>query len=162
MYKVYKINGTSHSTINYLRSDIALTVSAGEADFLGVHIATVIDYYSLNTQQVVALVTPSRQPFKSVQDRRVNSGNLGRSLHSDLSKKSLLKRKQRLKRLSAPVNTLHQLIPRLVRSTEATSPIQEKSLECDKVLPLKCNDEECTKDFAENVVGGILTEVHKV
>lgn len=107
-------------------------------------------------------MTPSRQPFKSVQDRRVNSGNLGRSLHSDLSKKSLLKRKQRLKRLSAPVNTLHQLIPRLVKSTEATSPIQEKSLECDKVLPLKCNDEECTKDFAENVVGGILTEVHKV
>ncbi|XP_074637072.1 uncharacterized protein LOC141895197 isoform X2 [Acropora palmata] len=110
---------------------------------------------------VVALVTPSRQPFKSVQDRRVNSGNLRRSLHSDLSKKTLLKGKQRRKRLSAPVNTLHQLIPRLVKSTEATSRIQEKSLECDKVLPLKCNDEECIKDFAENVVGRILTEVHK-
>lgn len=33
----------------YLRSDIALTLSAGEADFLRVYIATVIDYYLLNT-----------------------------------------------------------------------------------------------------------------
>ena len=107
-------------------------------------------------------MTPSRQPFKSVLDKRVNGGSLKRSLHADLSKKTLLKRKGRLKRLSAPLNTLHQLIPRLVKSMQANSSIQEKSLECDKVLPLKCNEQESVKDFAENVVGRILSEVHKV
>lgn len=123
-----------------------------------------IDKYllKLHDWQVVALVTPSRHPLKSVLDSRVNNGTPKRSQHSDLSTRTLLKWKQRSKRRSAPLNNLHQLMPNLVKSLKTSSPIHKDSPKEDDLLPTKHKEEVSVEDFVEKVVGRILKEVEKV
>ena len=111
---------------------------------------------------MAALITPSRHPFKSVLDSRVNDGTPKRSRHSDLSSRMLLKRKQRSKRLSAPVHNLRQVMPSLVKSLQAvSSPIHEDFPKKDDLPPTK-HEEVSVEDFVEKVVGRILREMEKV
>ena len=107
---------------------------------------------------MAALITPSRHPLKSVLDSRVNNGTPKRSRHSDLSTKTLLKRKQRSKRLSAPLNSLHQLSI-AIKSLQAPPPIHEDHPKKDMVSKI---NQVSVEDFVEKVVGRILKEVEKV
>ena len=81
--------------------------------------------------QVAALITPSRCPLKSVVDSRVNNGTLNQIQQSGISKQTLLKHKQKSKRLSAPLHNLPKLVPALVKEL-TPSPVTEECLNNDK------------------------------
>lgn len=111
------------------------------------------------------MVTPARQPLKSVVDSRVNHGTPTRQQCSDLSKKFPFKHKQKSKRLSAPVHNLYQLIPALVKSITLTaSPVQEQSLveEEISVCDVSFSSGKGKESLAEKVIGEIMKEVNKV
>jgi len=115
--------------------------------------------------QVVALITPSRRPLKSILDSRVNNGSLNQMQHSDISTKILFKRKKKSKRLSAPLNNLRQLMPTLVK-TLTPSPIQEECLKNDKEtiqdFPSSKDKDASEEDFMEKVVGRNVNVVEQV
>lgn len=111
--------------------------------------------------RVAALVTPARQPLKSVVDSRVNHGTPTRQQCSDLSKKFPFKHKRKSKRLSAPVHNLYQLIPALVKSITLTaSPVQEQSLveEEISVCDVSFSSGKGKESLAEKVIGEIMRE----
>lgn len=114
---------------------------------------------------MAALITPSRHPLKSVVDSRVNSGTLNRLQHSNLSTKILFKRKQKSKRLSAPLHNLRQLMPTLVKAL-TPSPIQGECLKNDKEtiqdLPSSKDKDASVEDFMKKIVGRIVNEVEQV
>lgn len=114
---------------------------------------------------MAALITPSRHPLKSVVDSRVNNGTLNRIQHSDISTKILFKRKQKSKRLSAPLHNLQQLVPALVK-TLTPSPIQEECLNNDKEtiqdLPSFKDKDASEEHFMRKVVGRNVNEVEQV
>jgi len=113
---------------------------------------------------VAALITPSRHPLKSVVDSRVNNGTLNRIQRSDISTKILFKRKQKSKRLSAPLQNLRQLVPTLVK-TLTPSPIQEECLNNDKEtiqdLPSSKDKDASEEHFMRKVVGRNVNEVEQ-
>ena len=112
-----------------------------------------------------ALITPSRHPLKSVVDSRVNNGTLNRMQHSDISTKTLFKRKQKLKRLSAPLHNLRQLMPTIVKAL-TPSPIQEECLKNDKEtiqdLPSSKDKDASEELFIKKVVGRNVNEMEEV
>ena len=124
-----------------------------------------INFFNLtkiNDWQVVALVTPSRQPFKNVLDSRANNGTPKRSRYSDLSTRRQFKRKQRSRSLSTSLNSLQQLSS-AIKSLQVPSPVHEE-IKCsrkDVLSPTKLN-QVSVEDFVEKVVGRILKEVEKV
>ena len=116
----------------------------------------------INDWQVLALVTPSRHPFKNVLDSRANNGTPKRSRYSDLSTRRQFKRKQRSRSLSTSLNSLHQLSS-AIKSLQVPSPVHEE-IKCSKkdvLSPTKLN-QVSVEDFVEKVVGRILKEVEKV
>jgi len=98
-------------------------------------------------------------------DSRVNNGTLKRIEHSDISTKTSFKRKQKSKRLSAPLHNLRQLMPTLVK-TLTPSPIQEECLNNDKesIQDLRSSkDKDASEEhFIRNIVGRNVNGVEQV
>ena len=151
------INGT-HPNISIQTWVLVLKYSI----ILIIHWINSFNLTEINDWQVVALVTPSRHPFKNVLDSRANNGTPKRSRYSDLSTRRQFKRKQRSKSLSTSLKSLHQLSS-AIKSLQVPSPVHEE-IKCSKkdvLSPTKLN-QVSVEDFVEKVVGRILREVEKV
>ena len=114
---------------------------------------------------MAALITPSRHPLKRVVNSRVNNGTLNQMQHSGISKQILFKHKQKSKRLSAPLHSLPQLMPTLVKEL-TPSPVPEDCLNYDKEtikdLPSSKDKDASEQHFMKKVVGRNENEVEQV
>ena len=95
----------------------------------------------------------------------MNNGTVNRMQHSDISTKIPFKRKQKSKRLSAPLHNLRKLMPTIVKGL-TPSPIQEECLKSDKEtfqdLPSSKDKDASDEGFMKKVVGRNGNEVEQV